>query len=182
MGRISSGVGLVSGINSKDIIDQLMAIESRPKDTLQTRIDSITQQKLAYTDLQTRLTGLKLSGTTLKKTSTFQNAATSSSDENVLTATASPGAAVGSYQFQVARLVTTQQGISRGFADFDNAKIGAGTISIEMGGGDLAQQNLLSELRGGEGVRRGIFKITDRSGATAVIDTTAAVNLDDVLK
>jgi flagellar hook-associated protein 2 len=182
MGRISTGVGLVSGINSKDIIDQLMAIESRPKDTLQTRIDSITQQKLAYTDLQTRLTGLKLSGTTLKKTSTFQNAATSSSDENVLTATASPGAAVGSYQFQVARLVTTQQGISRGFADFDSAKVGAGNITIELGGGDLAQQNVLSELRGGEGVRRGIFKITDRSGATAVIDTTAAVSLDDVLK
>ena len=65
MGRISTGIGLVSGINSKDIIDQLMAIESRPKDTLQTRIDSITQQKLAYTDLQTRLTSLKLSGTTL---------------------------------------------------------------------------------------------------------------------
>ena len=51
MGRISTGIGLVSGINSKDIIDQLMALESRPKNTLQTRIDSITQQKLAYTDL-----------------------------------------------------------------------------------------------------------------------------------
>jgi flagellar capping protein FliD len=39
MGRITTGVGLVSGINSKDIIDQLMALEAKPKDTLQTRID-----------------------------------------------------------------------------------------------------------------------------------------------
>ena len=182
MGRISTGIGLVSGINSKDIIDQLMSIESRPKNTLQTRIDSITQQKLAYTDLQTRLTGLKLSGTTLKKTATFQAASTTSSDENVLTATAANGAAVGSYQFQVARLVTTQQAVSKGFADFDSAKVGAGTLTIEMGGGELSQLNALSDLRGGTGIRRGIFRITDRSGATAVIDTTAAVTLDDVVK
>ena len=31
MGTITSSVGLVSGINSKDIIDQLMAIEAQPK-------------------------------------------------------------------------------------------------------------------------------------------------------
>jgi flagellar capping protein FliD len=51
MGRISTGIGLVSGINSKDIIDQLMSLESRPKDLLQTRVDSTNQQRLAYTDL-----------------------------------------------------------------------------------------------------------------------------------
>src|SRR4051794_14505795 len=141
MASISSSVGLISGINSKDVIDQLMALEARPKDTLQARIDSISKQKLAYVDLTTRLTSLKLNGTTLKKPSTFENAATTSSDEDVLTATASPGAAVGSYQFQVARLVTTQQSVSRGFADFDSAKVGAGSLTIEMGGGELDQQN-----------------------------------------
>src|SRR3982751_588162 len=123
MGRISSGIGLVSGINSKDIIDQLMALEAKPKDLLQTRIDSVNQQKLAYTDLATRLTALKLNGTSLKKPTFFQNATTSSSDENVLTATAQAGAAVGSFQFQVARLVTSQQTVSEGFTDFDNARI-----------------------------------------------------------
>ena len=88
MGRISSGVGLVSGINSKDIIDQLMAIESRPKDLLQSRIDGISQQKLAYTDLSTRLTSLRINSQSLNKPSSFQGAATTSSDEGVITATA----------------------------------------------------------------------------------------------
>lgn len=182
MGRITSGVGLVSGINSADIIDQLMAIEQRPKDLLQTQMDSVNQQKLAYVDLETQLTALKLNGTNLKKQSFFQNATTASSDENVLTATAAAGAAVGSFQFQVARLVTSQQTVSRGFVDFDNAKVGAGTITLEQGGGDLTTENNLSDLNGGAGVRRGQFKITDRSGATAVIDTTAAVSLQDVVK
>ena len=122
MGRITTGIGLVSGIPSKDIIDQLMALEARPKDTLKARVDSVTQQKLAYADLSTRLTGLKLTATTLKKPSSFQAANATSSDENVLTATAANGAAIGNYQFQVARLVTTQQSVSAGFADFDTTR------------------------------------------------------------
>src|SRR5437588_11752296 len=182
MGRISSGVGLISGINSKDIIDQLMTLESQPKVVLQTRIDGINQQKLAYADLSTRLTSLKINSTTLKKDATFQAATATSSDENVFTATAVNGAAVGSFQLQVARLVTSQQLISRGFADFNSTKLSAGTITIDQGGGELSQLNPLSNLNGGAGVRRGLFRITDRTGASAVIDTTAAVNLQDVIK
>jgi flagellar hook-associated protein 2 len=182
MGRITTGIGLVSNINYKDIIDQLMTLESRPKDKLQTRIDQATKQKLAYTDLSTRLTGLKLTATTLKKPSTFLAASAASSDENVLTATASNGAAIGNYQFSVARLVTTQQAVSGGFADFDTARVGAGTITIEQGGGELSTQTPLSQLNGGAGVRRGKFRITDRSGASTVIDASAAVTVDDVVK
>src|SRR5262245_11631139 len=137
MGRISSGVGLISGINSKDIIDQLMALEARPKDLLQKRIDGINQQKVAYTDLATRLTALKLIIRTRKKSSTFQAATATSSDEEVLTATAANGAAVGSFQLQVARLVTTQQAISKGYADFNSSKLAPGTITIDLGGGEL---------------------------------------------
>src|SRR5687767_7051102 len=107
MASISSSVGIVSGINSKDIIDQLMALEARPKDLLQKRIDAAQEQKLAYTDLATRLTSLRLSAQTLKKPSNFQASTATSSDEDVLSATASNGAAVGAFQFQVARLVTS---------------------------------------------------------------------------
>src|SRR4051812_12471306 len=182
MGRITSGIGLVSNINYKDIIDQLMTLESRPKDKLQERIDQTNDRKVAYADLQTRLTGLKLTATTLKKPSTFQAAEAASSDENVLTATAANGAAIGNYQFSVARLVTTQQSVSGGVADFDTARVGAGTLTIEEGGGELSTQTPLAQLNGGAGVSRGKFRITDRSGASAVIDASAAVTVDDVVK
>lgn len=182
MGRISSGVGLISGINSKDIIDQLMALEARPKDRLRTRIEETNQQKLAYTDLSTRLTSLKLTGTRLKKPSTFEAAQTSSSNEDILSASATNGAAEGSYQFQVARLVTSQQLVSRGFTDIANVAVGAGTITLEQGGGEVSSQTLLSQLNGGAGVRRGVFRITDRAGSTAVVDISSAVSADDVVK
>lgn len=182
MGRISSGVGLISGINSKDIIDQLISLESQPKTQLQSRIDATNQQKLAYTDLTARLSSLRITSQSLKKPSTFQASSTSSSDEDVLTATAANGAAVGTYQFQVARLVTTQQGVSAGFRDFDATAVGAGTLTLEQGGGDLTSQSALSQLNGGAGVRRGAFRVTDRSGKSAVIDISSAVSLDDVAK
>jgi flagellar hook-associated protein 2 len=184
MGRISTGIGLVSGINSKEIIDQLIALESRPKDILQSRIDTTNQRRLAYTDLSTRLVSLRLVGTKLKKPSQFEAATATSSNEDVLTATAANGAAIGSFQFQVARLVTSQQIMSRGFTDYDSAKVAAAdtTITIEMGGGELNTQAPLSQLNGGAGVRRGLMRLTDCSGASAVIDITAAVTVDDVIR
>src|SRR3954470_14777766 len=181
MGRISSSTGLVSGIDTKSIIDQLMALEAQGKDQIQTRIEGVNDQKVAYTDLSTRATSLKLIGTTLKKPSTFQASSTTSSNEDVLTATASNGAAVGDYQFQVARLVTSQQSVTRGFADTGSTKVGAGAITVEMGGGELTNQTTLAQLNGGNGVRRGQFRITDRSGATSVIDISNAVTVDDVI-
>ena len=182
MGTITSGIGLVSGINSKDIIDQLISIEERPKNLLKTRIEGVNQQKLAYTELSTRLTGLRLSATNLQKPSFFQNATANSSDEGVITATASKGAAVGSYQFQVARLVTSQQLVGRGFKDPSSTPVGAGQVTIEVGGGEVTTDNNLADLLGGQGISRGLIRITDRSGTSAVVDTTDAVTLDDVIK
>jgi flagellar hook-associated protein 2 len=181
MGTITSGIGLVSGINSGSIIDQLMAIEARPKTLMQAQVDAANKQKLAYVDLATRLTALKLSATTLKKTTTFQAASASSSNESVLTATASTGAAPGSFQFQVARLVTAQQSVSAGFAAMDST-VGAGTVTVELGGGEVTSETSLSQLNGGNGVRSGAFRITDRSGHSSVIDIGSAFTLDDVVK
>jgi flagellar hook-associated protein 2 len=181
MGTITSGIGLVSGINTSQIIDQLIALESKPKDLLQTRIDVNTQKKVAFTDLTTRLAGFKVTGQLLQKASTFQASSTTSTNEDVLTATASNGAAVGSYQFQVARLVTSQQAVTAGFTDTNTAKVGAGTLTLEMGGGELDTPTQLASLNGGAGIGRGIFRITDRSGKSTTIDATAAVTLDDVI-
>src|SRR4051794_13550050 len=134
MAGISSGVGLVSGLPTKDIIDQLMVLEARPKTLLKARMDAANTQRLAYTDLAARLTSIRLSATAFKKTATFQQSTATSSDQNVLTATAAAGASKGTFQFQVARLVSAQQSVSAGFAD-TSEKVGAGTLTIEMGGG-----------------------------------------------
>ncbi|HEV7302032.1 MAG TPA: flagellar filament capping protein FliD [Tepidisphaeraceae bacterium] len=182
MGRVTSSVGLVSGIDSKAIIDQLIALESQSKKKLETRVSTTNNQKKAYDTLLTAVKGIRDQSLSLQRPSTFNAASATSSNDSVLSATASNGATLGSYQFRVARLVTAQQSVSTGFSDFKTQRVGAGNLTVEMGGGEVNTQTLLADLNGGAGVSRGTFRITDRSGASTVIDASAAVTLDDVVR
>ena len=181
MAQITSNIGIISGINTGAIIDGLISIDSQPVTLLQTQITSAKDQQQAYSSLETQLTAMQQIGQNLALPQTFQAATTNSSNPNVLTATAGVGAAVGNYQFQVAQLVSTQQSISNGFANTSSAPVGAGTITLEAGGGEAYSQTPLSQLNGGSGVAQGQFRITDRSGNSTVINTSNDINLDDVV-
>jgi flagellar hook-associated protein 2 len=181
MSGISSGVGLVSGINYQSLITQLVAIDSGPKDIVQSQIAEVEAEGTAFSTLSTELSGIQSIGSQLALPETFQAADAVSSDPNILTATAEQGAAIGSYQLQVAQLVSTQQTITGGFANATSAPVGAGTLTIEAGGGEAFSQTPLAQLNGGAGVQRGQFRITDGAGNSAVIDTSDAVTLDNVI-
>ncbi|HEX4053571.1 MAG TPA: flagellar filament capping protein FliD [Tepidisphaeraceae bacterium] len=181
MAAITSSVGLISGINTGAIIAAEISEDSGPVDLLQAQVTSAQEQEQVYQTLETQLNNMQQIGQNLALPETFQNATTTSSNPNVLTATAGVGAAVGSYQFQVAQLVTTQQSISGGFSDTTSSLVGAGTITLEEGGGEAYSQTPLSQLNGGAGVPAGQFRITDASGNSAVINTSNDVNLDDVV-
>ena len=182
MGTITAGTGLISGLDTKSIIDQLVAIDGKQKDLVQAKVDQATAQKTAYVDLTTRLTGLQITSQSLSKPSFFANATATSSDEDVATAVAAAGAPVGSYQFRVARLVQAQQMVTGTFGDPNKALPGAGKITVELGGGQVVQPNNLNDLRGGAGITRGQMRVTDRAGHSTIIDLSDAVTLDDVVK
>src|ERR1700685_3454247 len=115
MGTITSSVGLISGINTGQIIDELMSIESQPIELLQNQLDTTSAQQQAFSTISTSLGTLQTTTQALEKPTTFNAATATSSNQNVLTAVAANGAAVGSYNLQVAQLVTTQQMVSNGF-------------------------------------------------------------------
>ena len=183
MGQITTGVGLISGINTAQLIDQLMAIESRPKSLIQQRNTVLTTQQVAFQDVNAKLLSLKVAAGSLSSASIFNSTAATSSDESVLTATTTSSANPGTYAFSVARLVTSQQTISKGFADKGATAIAptGGTLTFEFGDARLDADTSLSQLNGGAGITRGKIRITDRSGASAVIDLSKAVTVDDVL-
>ena len=182
MGTITAGTGLISGLDTKSIIDQLVALEGKQRDLVQEKVDKATAQRTAYVDLTTRLTGIQITSQQISKPSFFANATAASSNEDVATATAAAGAPVGSYQFRVARLVQAQQMVTGTFGDPAKALPGAGKLTVELGGGQVTQPNNLNDLRGGAGVSRGQLRITDRAGHSAIIDLSDAVTLDDVVK
>ncbi len=181
MGQITSGVGLISGINYADLIDQLLSIEARPKTIIETRNATLSATQVAFQSVNAKLLAHKLSVSTLLNSSTFSNTSATSSDESVLTATSSKSATPGTYEFTVDQLVTTQQVISKGYADSDATALGAGTLTFEFGDARLDSKTSLSLLNGGDGVKRGDIRITDRSGASAIVDLSRALTVDDVI-
>lgn len=181
MSGISSGIGLISGIDTARLIDQLIAIERRPVANLQQRVSALDIQRAAFMQLSAQLLAVQNSVTNFGKLSFFHRFSSISSNEGVLTADASDRAAPGTYTFRVRSLVTSHSLISRGFADADTTPIGVGTLTIESARGKVNPSTSLDALNGGAGVRRGVIAITDRSGASAEIDLSTALTVDDVL-
>ncbi len=182
MGTITTGVGLISGLNIQDIVTQLMKIERRPVDLLQKRIVKATEQQTAYTELTARVTAWKSAVSRLALPSSFTVKRATSTNESVLRAAAAPRTAAGTYTFQVRSLVSTHQVVSQGFADRNQTPVGAGVLNLRVGGGRVDQPTLLADLNGGAGVRRGLIRISDRSGASATVDLRAVQTVADVLE
>ncbi|MEX1017878.1 MAG: flagellar filament capping protein FliD [Phycisphaeraceae bacterium] len=178
---ISLGTGLVSGLPTADIIDQLMSIESRPKVQLERRNEILESQRGALQDVSSKLLGLKLSANGFTNNRHFRTFSAETSNENVLTASASRTAVPGNYSFTVKQLVASQQTITRGFADDNTTPVGEGTLTFQRGEARLSAQTKLSALNAGQGVQRGTIRITDRAGAAADIDLSQALTVDDVL-
>ena len=183
MGQITSGIGLISGINTAELIDQLLAIEARPKALVQNRVAVLQAQQVAFQDINAKLLSLKLSANALATNSSFKATSATSSNEDVLTATSGTTAVPGTYDFAVDRLVSGQQLITRGFADTDLSPIavGGGALTFEFGAARLDSDTDVSLLNGGLGISRGRIRITDRAGASATVDLSKALTVSDVL-
>ncbi len=180
MGTITSGIGLISGLDYQSMIDQLMEIEARPRDQLLVRIGSIGAQKTAYLDISARITALLSRVTQLSRTGTFRAATATSSNADVLSATAGSGATPGTYSFVVRALSSTHQFVSRGFQS-RTAPLQTGTLTIESARARVNNSTSLEELNGHTGVHRGSFKITNGT-QEAVINIGDALTVGDVLE
>ena len=181
MGTITSGIGLVSGINTADLINKLIAIDAQPVNDLQTRIATMQTQETALKAIQAQVTALQGSLTPLTNINTFNNTTASSSDSSVLTATTTNTSPPGTYSFYVSQLVTAQQAISQGFSDTSTTPVGAGTLTFSPLAASVSNNALLSELNGGQGISRGSIRITDGAGNTAIVDLSKAASVNDVL-
>src|SRR5690606_3023653 len=181
MGGISSS-GLVSGIDTQSIVNQLLDIEGRPKIFAQQRTVQLQTQQAAYLDINSQLLALRTSAGELRFDRLLDTSKATSSHSSILTARASSSASPGAYTFIVNRLVTSEQQISRGFTDRDVSGVGLTSLSVEVGGGALTSDTRLADLNGGDGVARGKIVVTDRTGGSAEVDLSTAVTVGEVLE
>lgn len=181
MSGISSGIGLASGINTGQIIEQLLALDARAKIPLQTQITRIQTSKAAMLDVNARLLAVRSASTKFRSGRVFEQMAVNVGSADVLSASAKPGTPPGNYDFNVSRLVSSSQVLSKGFASRDQTPLGLTAMRFEFGDAAVSRGALLNSLRGGEGVGQGTIKVTDGTGQIATIQLTGAVTLQDVV-
>ncbi|MFT5525602.1 MAG: flagellar capping protein FliD [Pirellulaceae bacterium] len=179
MGRITSSVGLITGVPIVDTVDQLIALKARPRDLLAQSVSKLEQKQVAISDLTARVLGVQFSAKAFATDSLFTRTKSSVSNEALLSVSNNGTPKAGSYQFTPVRQASTQQLLSTGFSSTTGA-VGAGTLSLRRGG-EVDRGIGLDLLNGGAGIQRGEIKITDRSGASAVINLSFSKTIDDVL-
>ncbi len=179
MGRIQSNIGLITGLPILDTVDQLMAIQARPREMIATRAGQIVRQQEAVASLTAKVLAVQLSARRLANEDVFEAKTASSSRPELIQVTTTGNPAAAQYRLTPVRRAETHQMLSTGFSSIDEP-IGAGEFTFRFGG-SINEGVGLDELNEGRGVRRGQIRITDRSGTSAEIDLRFAKTIDDVL-
>jgi flagellar hook-associated protein 2 len=130
---MSFGVGgLMSGLDTKSIITQMMQLEQRPILLLQQQEAAYQAKISAFGALKGVLAELQTAAAALKETDLFAGFSASSANTTVLTASASDTAVAGNYQVTVDVLAQAQQVKSSAFTASDEV-VGTGTLTIQVG-------------------------------------------------
>ncbi len=101
--------GLASGFPTTDIVDQLMEIESLPLKRIEERSEKAEELRNAWRDVNTRVSNLDRTLDALLLRSNFDLRSVTSSDEKVVTATASTVAEMTDYEVEVIQLAVSHQ-------------------------------------------------------------------------
>ena len=182
MGSISAGIGLISGIDSATLIEQLLSLDARQKTPIFQKLGGLGASKTALLDINARLLNLKSAARSFRFDNVFSSSLANSSNESVLSAIAGSNAVPGTYNFTVKQLVSTSQRMSGGYSSSNLVPLQLDQMSFEFGQGGLARDVQLSSLRGGAGVQRGSIRITDKDGSESVIDLSLATSVNDVIE
>lgn len=180
MPTIQPSVGLITGLEISDIVDQLIKVASTHRTRLRTQTDALTEQQKAVGELTALTIATQLAASKFNNGLIYKQRTANSSNSTLLSGTVTGDAVPGTYQFIPVQLSQNHQVVSGGVASLDQA-VGEGRLSLRFGG--FADTGMdLDALNAGLGAERGRIRITDRSGASEVIDLRFARTIDDVLE
>ena len=169
-----TAAGTGSGLDIETIIETLTEAERVPEETrLSTREIEIQADISAYGSLKSSLSDFQSALSGLTSLTELAARSAVSTNESTFTATATSGAAVGSTDIQVVQLASNHKLVSSSdFTGLDDA-VGAGTLTIDVGG-----ESFDVEIVGGEnntlvGIRDAINDDANNTGVTASILTVS---------
>jgi flagellar hook-associated protein 2 len=157
-----------------------MAVSSRSKTALETRVKGLQAQQVAINEITALVVGIQLQSDRIGAASSFKTNAVSSSKSDIVSAAISGAPAQGNYSVRVLQTAQTATASSAPLTSSNDSLL-AGDFVVKTGG--FVDSNIaLDDLRGGVGISRGKIRITDRSGLAKEIDLRFSSTIDDTLK
>jgi flagellar hook-associated protein 2 len=139
MAGMSLSTGLISGMDTGGIVNQLMQIEANPQTLLTQRLGKAQSQATAYRAINTRFDALLSAAQAVTK-DTAWNPVKTSSTSAAATASSATGASTGAVTFKVDNVATAHSVISdkkwtvTGTQTAADVSYGAATIDVTAGG------------------------------------------------
>jgi len=122
-----------SGIDITSTVDAILQIDAAPEVTLDAEVAAANAQTSALQGLQSDITAFQTSLQTLTNpVGDFAGLSVSSSNNNVVSATAANGTAVGTHTVSVSHLATTSADYSATFSS-PSAQLPTGTLTLQVG-------------------------------------------------
>ena len=127
----SPGIG-TNGLDVKNIISQLVALEKRPLDNLKLQAATVTTKISAYGQIKSMVSALADATSKLTSVTGWNGVTTSSSDSKYVSATAIGGTLPTSFSVEVQSLAKAQATASSALLPVGGA-LGPGTLRLELG-------------------------------------------------
>ncbi|MCE5187549.1 MAG: flagellar filament capping protein FliD [Planctomycetaceae bacterium] len=167
--------GLSTGLDTKTLVQQLMAVEKRRLSIYQNKIAAHKGQKSVIGGLQSKLSSLKSALRSLSDSSQLRSFAASTSDKDILTVGASANAFEGSHSIQIKQLATADRWVHSTGYKYDTSYVGAGTFLVSYNNQQLVVQttaettlndlvNLINNDPENPGINAGLLQYDDGSG------------------
>lgn len=165
---IAGGIG--SGLDIGGLVSQLVAAEAEPVNArLNNKETSLESELSAFGTLKSALSAFQISVKKLEDAKSFQVYTSSSSNENIFTASTDTTAVAGSYSIEVIQLAQAEKLRSVDFVDSSEV-VGTGTLDISLGS-DTFQLTIDSTNNTLAGIRDAINAAVDNPGISASLIT-----------
>lgn len=166
--------GLSTGIDTKALIDQLMAVEQRRLTMYQSNLEEQEEKRSAVGELKTKLTTFRSTLDELSDSSRLRSFEATSSNEDALSVDAGSSGYEGSHTVQIKQLATADRWVHGGFK-YTTSYVGEGTFLFSYDHQQMTVQttanttleelaNLINNDGDNPGVTASILKYDDGAG------------------
>lgn len=126
-----SSLGIGSGLNAGSIVSQLVALERKPIETLQTAATTIQTQISSLGKVQSLMSTMRDAASALAKPTLWSQTTAATADSSAVSATTTGSVAPGEYSVSVTKLARAQTLYSPSLSS-SSAVVGSGTMSIQL--------------------------------------------------